>query len=107
MEFASRRARVLAAAAGVAFLTAGACRKAAPTIDDGPRAAATFALVGRVTDEADHAVPGARVHALREGDGGATSAREGVADLAGRFSFEGLPAGRYALLVEAVGLASI
>jgi hypothetical protein len=107
MEFASRRSRVLAAVAGVAFLTAGACRKATPTSDDGPSIAATFALVGRVTDEADHAVPGARVHALREGDGGATGAREAVADLAGRFSFEGLSAGRYALLVEAVGLASI
>jgi hypothetical protein len=107
MEFASRRARVLAAVASVAFLTTGACRRAAPAIDDGPRAAATFALVGRVTDEADHAVPGARVHAFREGDGGAAGAREAVADLAGRFSFEGLPAGRYALLVEAVGLASI
>jgi carboxypeptidase family protein len=106
MEFASHRSRVLAAVASVAFWAAGACRKPAPTADDRSSPAATFALVGRVTDEGDHAVPGARVHVLPERDGG-MGPREAVADLAGRFSFEGLPAGRYALLVEAVGLASI
>jgi hypothetical protein len=106
MDFASRRSRVLAAVASVALWTAGACRKPAPTVEDRSAPAATFALVGLVMDEADHAVPGARVHVLPERDGG-LGPREAVADLAGRFSFEGLPAGRYALLVEAVGLASI
>jgi hypothetical protein len=105
MEFASRRSRVLAAVASVAFLAPGACRKPAPT--DRSPGPATFALVGRVTDDADHAVPGARVHLLPDRDGGALAPREAVTDLAGRFSFEGMPAGRYALLVEAVGLASI
>ncbi|HEX4403635.1 MAG TPA: carboxypeptidase-like regulatory domain-containing protein, partial [Polyangia bacterium] len=105
MEFASHRSRVFAAVASVAFLATGACRKSAPTAHE--RSSATFALAGRVTDEADHAVPSARVHLLPDGDGGASLPREAVADLAGRFSFEGLVAGRYALLVEAVGLASI
>jgi hypothetical protein len=110
MELASRRPGVVALVAGVALLAAMGCRRRAPCAPEASGAAkrpATFALVGRVTDESDQAVPGARVHAFLASDGSAAGAREALSDQRGRFSLEGLAAGRYALLVEAVGLASI
>jgi hypothetical protein len=111
MEFASRRTRVLALA-GLALLGAPACRcsgreKPAGTAPTG-RPAATFVLEGRVTDEHDRAVPGARVLTFGPtGDAAAAVPREARSDLAGRFSFDGLVQGRYTLLVEAVGLAAL
>jgi hypothetical protein len=109
MDFASRRWCALALA-GLAFLTGPACRRGGPehARSEAPPPAATFALSGRVADEADRAVPEARVLAFGSpGDAAATSRRETRTDLGGRFDFEGLPRGRYTLLVEAVGLASI
>src|SRR5450432_3379480 len=101
MEFASRRARVLALA-GLALLNAPGCRcsrreKAAETAPRGAsRPAPTFVLEGRVTDESDRAVPGARVLTLGPtGDAAAAVPREARSDLTGTFSFGGLAQGRY------------
>jgi protocatechuate 3,4-dioxygenase beta subunit len=127
MEFASRpagaRARVLrptprpalaglVVLAGSALLTADGCRcergGGGGSARDAGRPATAFALAGRVTDEIDRPLPEARVLALGPvGDGAPMARREARTDLGGRFAFEGLPRGRYTLLVEAVGLASI
>jgi hypothetical protein len=117
MEFASRRtgARAGGLASLLAVLTlagGGACRRpgARPPGHDGAagRSPAAADLLGRVTDEADRPLPEARVLALGPlSDAAQPSRREARADLGGRFRFEGLPRGRYALVVEALGLASI
>ncbi len=122
MESASRRPGVfpdafpglagILALAGLGFLTADGCRcdrdqGSAATDAAGP-APAAFTLAGRVTDEVDRPLPEARVLAFGPlGDAASTSRREARADLGGRFSFGGVPRGRYTLLVEAVGLATI
>jgi hypothetical protein len=110
MEIASRRTSVIALAGWALLLALGSavfgasCRRAGrPGESSAPPAQpAVFAVTGRVTDEADHAVPDARV--LLVGPNPATEHREGRSDLAGRFAFEGVPRGRYSLVVEAVGL---
>src|SRR5450432_3591718 len=116
MEFARRRTTLLVGALTLAELVLGSaagCRRAAPpsaTARPDARAGGppTFSMSGRVTDEADRPIPEARVLVLGPlGDAGATARREARSDLAGRFALEGLPRGRYGLLVEAVGLASI
>ncbi|HEY2732327.1 MAG TPA: carboxypeptidase-like regulatory domain-containing protein, partial [Polyangia bacterium] len=112
MEFASRRTLLLAVLAGLALLlTTGACRRSGRRVDAARPAtpvASTFSLAGRVTDEVDRAVPGARVLAFGPlQDAAPPARRESRSDQSGRFTFEGLPRGRYTLLVEAVGLASI
>jgi hypothetical protein len=112
MEFASRRTRFIAVLAGLTLLvTAGVCRRRVRRVDDARAAGpvgTTFSLAGRVTDEVDRAVPGARVLAFGPlQDAAAPARREARSDQSGRFTFEGLPRGRYTLLVEAVGLASI
>jgi protocatechuate 3,4-dioxygenase beta subunit len=71
-------------------------------------AAPGFKLAGRVTDEIDRPLPEAHVLAFGPlGDAALTSRREARADVAGKFVFEGLPRGRYTLIAEAVGLASL
>src|SRR5882672_10470835 len=110
MEFASRRASALALA-GLVLVAAGACRRRARRLDAAQAQSvvpATFSLPGRVTDEVDRAVPGARVLAFGPlQDAAPPARRESRSDQGGRFVFAGLPRGRYTLLVEAVGLASI
>ncbi|HVR00610.1 MAG TPA: carboxypeptidase-like regulatory domain-containing protein, partial [Polyangia bacterium] len=112
MEFASQRTLLLAVLAGLALpLTAGACRRRERRIDAARPAtpvASAFSVAGRVTDEVDRAVPGARVLAFGPlQDAAPPARRESRSDQRGRFTFEGLPRGRYTLLIEAVGLASI
>jgi protocatechuate 3,4-dioxygenase beta subunit len=113
MEFASRRARVLALA-GLALLTAPGCRcsgrepppAAAPR--EAGRSASALVLAGRVSDEHDRAVPGARVLTFGPtGDAAAAVPREARTDVDGGFGFGGLAPGRYMVLVEAVGLAAL
>src|SRR5260221_13841870 len=110
MEFASRRTRVLALA-GVALLTGGACRRRAPKQGPGEAAgpsSATLTLGGRVTDEVDRAIPGARVLAFGpQGDAAAATPPEARTDPRGRLPFGGPPPGRHTLLVEAAGLAAV
>jgi Carboxypeptidase regulatory-like domain len=116
MEFASRcrsllalgRATLLGAAFTVLALGAAACHsrheaKPGPTAKPG-----SSVVVGRVTDDADRAIPGAQVllfDVAGEELGGGDLRRE-ITDRAGYFVFERLAAGTYRLLVEAVGLAS-
>jgi protocatechuate 3,4-dioxygenase beta subunit len=114
MEFASRRTGVphgVLALAGLVALTGGACRcdRGRPAPEPAPRGPeAALTLAGRVTDEVDRPLPEAHVLAFGPlGDAALTSRREATTDLGGRFSFEGLAAGRYTLLVEAAGLAAI
>jgi protocatechuate 3,4-dioxygenase beta subunit len=116
MEFASRRtgtrAGVLTAclAASSLVFSTGACRRGGRPQGppDAAAPASAFVLAGRVTDEADRPLPEARVLAFGPGgDAAATSRWEARADLGGKFVFEGLPRGRYTLLVEAVGLSSL
>lgn len=114
MEIASRRTSVIALAGWALLLALGAavfgasCRRASrPSGAEGgapPAQPGLFAVTGRVTDETDHAVPDARV--LLVGAIPATARREARSDLTGRFAFEGLPRGRYSLVVEAVGLTA-
>jgi hypothetical protein len=111
MEFASRPTSRWALA-GLALLSAAACRRGRPPTpgDAAPprRPVSAFALEGRVTDEADRAVPDARVLALGPaGDAGGPARHEARTDPGGRFHLADLPGGRYTLLIEAVGLASI
>jgi hypothetical protein len=119
MEFASRRgaARTLVAVGLAALLFpavgAGCRRRASPGLTPPKRPPPaelnrprTAALDGRVQDEAGRAIPGARVLALGPGDAGAGEAPlVAMADEDGRFRFDHLVAGAYALLVEAPGLA--
>src|SRR5579863_2282554 len=111
MEFASRGPNALALAGlGVAVtaLTGAGCRRAERPAAAPAAAPSVFALSGRVTDEADRAVPEARILALGPfEDATATASRETRSDFAGRFGFDELPRGRYELLIEAAGLASI
>lgn len=111
MEIASRRTSGIALAGWALVLALGvaafgtSCRRAGRrggAESAAPSPPAVFAVTGRVTDEADHAVPDARV--LLVGPPPATAPREARSDLAGRFAFEGLPRGRYSLVVEAVGM---
>jgi protocatechuate 3,4-dioxygenase beta subunit len=118
MESASRRTGVRVgvltgclAAASLAILPAAACRRGGGEgvrVDAAGPSVSAFALAGRVTDEVDRPLPEARVLAFGPlGDAGLTSRREAATDLAGKFAFRDLPRGRYTLLVEAVGLASL
>jgi hypothetical protein len=127
MEIASRRTSVLAVAGsafllalqsplglaplGVVALLGSSCR-----LEKRPRGAETtgwppqpsaFEVTGRVTDESERVVPDARVLLVGPASEAETAAprRETRSDPAGRFTFEGLPRGRYSVLVEAVGLA--
>ena len=61
----------------------------------------TGALAGRVLDPSGAVVPGAAVVA-RDGRGGLRTA---VADAAGRFSFEGLAAGKIEITAEGPGFS--
>jgi protocatechuate 3,4-dioxygenase beta subunit len=123
MEFASRRTGIRAgiltgrltatSLAFVVLLMAGACRRGggrggARAPDAAGPNAPGFKLAGRVTDEVDRPLPEAHVLVFGPlGDAALPARREARADVAGKFAFEGLPRGRYTLLVEAVGLASL
>src|SRR4051794_12381584 len=102
MEIASRRARLLVLAAGLA-LGPSACRGRKPPR---PAPAETFSLSGAVRDQGGRGVPGARVLVLapRDAGGAQASPRQTRSAEGGAFRVESLPRGRYVLVVEALGL---
>jgi hypothetical protein len=106
MEFASRRARLLLLAATGLAVGSAACRKRAPRP---PAAVGKGTLEGAVRDKAGRGVPGASVLALPQADGGARpgATRRAQTSAGGKFRFEGVAPGRYALVVEALGLGAI
>jgi hypothetical protein len=97
----------LALAALVCGSGLGCRRRPHPSAPQAPAAppAAVARLAGQVVDRRAHAVPEARVLAIRIADGGAGSGEPARAttDLDGRFALERLTPGSYRLLVEAAG----
>jgi Carboxypeptidase regulatory-like domain len=134
MEFASRRPRLaaggraawpggaaslvgaagLVALAVLAGLGATGCRArraAPPAAGDlgrgaGPSARATFLVVGAVRDVEGQGVPGARVLFVREGAADA-SERQTTSGGEGAFRIDDVPAGRYTVIVDTLGLGSV
>src|SRR5262245_25660798 len=106
MEFASRGARLLALAAAGLAIGATACRGRKPPR---PPPVPTFTLAGAVRDQGGRGVPGTRVLVLapRDAGGAQTGARQTRSAGEGAFRVEGLPRGRYTVIVEALGLGVV